>query len=313
MHYAVAVGCIFRYSMPFREGKNWAKIFSFFRENNITRIETESYGRFFVSDAVYADYLNFLAKEEAKGLEVSLHRGGGDLSAPLEAARKTAVSAVLKELERNLRFINPSLLVLHPGAVCLDEADEARRYRHLAESLKPILEKCAKHRIKLCVENMRWQYPVKGEMELEALLGKTGVERCLREEPDKAFIRVGSDLKRLEEFVMSFKSDHIGICLDTGHAHISEGKKFSEKMKKYGAKICHVHASDNFGRNDDHLPPSKAAIDWDAFFAALRAMNYTGWYELEIVLKEAQNASDEHILKVISEGQEFAASNLTYS
>src|SRR3954453_5481601 len=52
----------------------------------------------------------------------------------------------------------------------------------------------------------------------------------------------------------------VGVCLDTGHAHLS-GDLYSV-MHKLGRHLRMVHAHDNHGKGDDHLPPGTGTIDW---------------------------------------------------
>jgi sugar phosphate isomerase/epimerase len=59
-----------------------------------------------------------------------------------------------------------------------------------------------------------------------------------------------------------------------------------------------VHASDNLGKGDDHLPPGKGTIDWDGLLAHLARIEFAGTLILELsgrqpqseVLAEAQQA-----------------------
>lgn len=65
--------------------------------------------------------------------------------------------------------------------------------------------------------------------------------------------------------------DHsfLGLCLDTGHAHVKEGVKTAvENMAPY-LFTCHLH--DNNGRADQHLPPGHGTIDWDFLVTALKS------------------------------------------
>jgi len=47
----------------------------------------------------------------------------------------------------------------------------------------------------------------------------------------------------------------IRLTLDVGHANLGGGKnRSSEFIRLYGYRIGHVHANDNFGKEDAHLP-----------------------------------------------------------
>jgi sugar phosphate isomerase/epimerase len=64
--------------------------------------------------------------------------------------------------------------------------------------------------------------------------------------------------------------DHVGICLDLGHAHITVG--VAQAIGTLGARIASVHAHDNHGLKDEHLWPGDGSIDWPAAVQALKAL-----------------------------------------
>jgi len=94
---------------------------------------------------------------------------------------------------------------------------------------------------------------------------------------------------------------NIGICLDTGHAYL--GKELETAVAKFGRHLCMVHASDNRGAYDDHLPPGTGNIDWAHLVERLREGAFGGTIMLEIagrgeipqVLHEARMA--RHFLR----------------
>lgn len=72
----------------------------------------------------------------------------------------------------------------------------------------------------------------------------------------------------------------VGICLDTGHAHL--GEDLPAVAHKLSGHLWMVHASDNRGRRDDHLPPGDGEIDWASFLAHLYHLHFNGTFILEI-------------------------------
>jgi sugar phosphate isomerase/epimerase len=62
----------------------------------------------------------------------------------------------------------------------------------------------------------------------------------------------------------------IGICLDTGHAHIADS--VSDAIRTLGARIGSVHVHDNHAIRDEHLWPGNGTIDWDKTMTALKAL-----------------------------------------
>jgi sugar phosphate isomerase/epimerase len=64
--------------------------------------------------------------------------------------------------------------------------------------------------------------------------------------------------------------DHVGVCLDLGHAHITVG--VAEAIATLNARIGSVHSHDNRGVKDEHLWPGDGSIDWPAAVKALKAL-----------------------------------------
>ena len=53
----------------------------------------------------------------------------------------------------------------------------------------------------------------------------------------------------------AIESPHVGACLDTGHANISGD--IYRILYKLSGHLQFLHANDNHGRGDDHLPPGQ--------------------------------------------------------
>ncbi|WP_263355698.1 sugar phosphate isomerase/epimerase family protein [Acidicapsa ligni] len=62
----------------------------------------------------------------------------------------------------------------------------------------------------------------------------------------------------------------IGVCLDTGHAHITVG--VTDAIATLGDRIVSVHVHDNHAVRDEHLWPGEGSIDWPATAKALNAL-----------------------------------------
>jgi sugar phosphate isomerase/epimerase len=75
----------------------------------------------------------------------------------------------------------------------------------------------------------------------------------------------------------------VGICLDTGHAYLS-GDLHTVAQKLQG-HLWMVHASDNHGSRDDHLPPGEGSIAWPALIARLIESQFRGAVILEIAAR----------------------------
>jgi len=89
-----------------------------------------------------------------------------------------------------------------------------------------------------------------------------------------------------------------GACLDTGHAYLSGS--LHQVMHKLSGHLKVVHANDNLGRQDDHLPPGKGKINWRDTLEQLENIGFTGGFILElsgegkrpptVILEEARRA-----------------------
>jgi sugar phosphate isomerase/epimerase len=75
-------------------------------------------------------------------------------------------------------------------------------------------------------------------------------------------------------------SAEVGVCLDTGHASLSGD--LSNAVRKFAGRIRLVHAHDNGGTFDDHLPPGEGNIDWDGLVRELAITGFAGAIVLEL-------------------------------
>ena len=89
--------------------------------------------------------------------------------------------------------------------------------------------------------------------------------------------------------------DDAGICLDLGHAHITEG--VAHALAAMGPRIASVHVHDNHGLKDEHLWPGEGTIDWPATMKALKALPESPALVLELDSKfgEPHHGLDERI------------------
>ena len=299
MRYGLALDCIFRECEAFKTMTRFDEAIRRVRGLGVETIEIEVHRRYEYTDETWERKLALLSSEA--GLTVTLHHGDPKISSLDNDVRLESVSGVCSGIERTTRFLQAELIVLHPGGPVADEAERERRYERLGESTREILDACAEHDVKVAYENMRFQYPLPDYPGLVRLVGERELERLVREEPMRAFPRVGSSTPRLLEFVRSFDTDALGVCIDTGHANISEGRALPERIRLCADKLHHVHTSDNFGINDDHLPPGMADIDWHATYAALEDIGYGGTVLLEIIPRSggASGVAVEDVLRLV--------------
>src|SRR5438132_4237192 len=92
---------------------------------------------------------------------------------------------------------------------------------------------------------------------------------------------------RLVEFIRTAHFDDVGVCFDTGHAHImSDVPSAFESVKKY---VHSTHIHDNTKDRDSHLWPGAGSIDWKQTMELLRSAPNAPPLLLEIEADEKVN------------------------
>jgi sugar phosphate isomerase/epimerase len=79
--------------------------------------------------------------------------------------------------------------------------------------------------------------------------------------------------------------------LDIAHANV-KGEKTSEFLKAHGAKLAHVHVSDNKRVNDDHLPLGVGIINWPEQIGLLKASGYDSTITVEVFTPDREYVID---------------------
>jgi sugar phosphate isomerase/epimerase len=75
-------------------------------------------------------------------------------------------------------------------------------------------------------------------------------------------------------------SVEVGVCLDTGHAAISGD--LHNLVLKLAGHLKMIHANDNRGVHDDHLPPGDGRIDWESLLREMGRIGFEGVFILEL-------------------------------
>jgi sugar phosphate isomerase/epimerase len=194
---------------------------------------------------------------EARGLVVhSLHAPFSpqiDITLLDDDARRQAVVEVKRAAEA-LATLGGRVLVIHPGSEIGQDAHRMmERLHRSADSLNELHSHCAALGLTLAVEDM---LP-------HLLAGRT------------------ADLLWLLE---QLPNDHVGFCLDTGHAYLA--RELIQRIDLFGPWLLLLHASDTHGSYDDHLPPGEGAINWQDVVHALRRVGFNGAMILEVAGRE---------------------------
>jgi sugar phosphate isomerase/epimerase len=188
---------------------------------------------------------------------VSIHAPFGgilDLSDPNPHHRSAAIGGIMQAASV-LRELGGSIVVVHPSDVPRDSQDVGQRLEASAGTLAVLAHSCWKMGLRLAIESP-----------LPHLIGGDPTEFA---------------------WLLEHVDQHVGVCLDTSHTFL--GQHWAEFLKVAGSRLIHVHACDNRGSFDDHLPPGEGVIDWREVAESLRRVSYDGWIVLEIACMDASN------------------------
>jgi sugar phosphate isomerase/epimerase len=175
-----------------------------------------------------------------------------------DGVRRASLNEVLESLEVAAEF-QPLKIVAHPPYIGGLGLMVMKQALHMAKnSLWAIALKAEQLGLNLCLENMfpRCQY---------------GVETI-------DFIKIFEQLP------------YLNLTLDTGHANIGNpgGYRILEFIETFSDRIGHVHISDNFGKQDNHLPIGTGTINFDTVVKSLKRIGYKDTVTFEIFSKDRE-------------------------
>ncbi|MFQ6040478.1 MAG: sugar phosphate isomerase/epimerase family protein, partial [Candidatus Poribacteria bacterium] len=166
---------------------------------------------------------------------------GSNLSAIDDEERAKALEMDQKLLQK-VGMAGVEALVIHPG-VAEDNEENLRTMSSLiVESLSELVVAAEQEGVKLALENMLPKHP-------------------------------GSDGEELLNMVKQIDSPWLGVCFDSGHAHVAgDMRKHFETLKD---SIITFHIQDNDSTRDMHLQPGYGTTNWRDFADVLNTMNFT--------------------------------------
>lgn len=88
----------------------------------------------------------------------------------------------------------------------------------------------------------------------------------------------------------------LGVTLDVAHLHTAN-LGLAKIVRRLGARINHVHVTDNHADFDSHSPIGEGTIRWDKVASALLAIGYGGVIEVERSLADGGVRSSFDALK----------------
>ena len=172
-----------------------------------------------------------------------------------DSLRKASLQENLEALEAAAE-LGIEKVVLHPGYITgmgKFVIDKAKRYG--LESIEAILKKANSLGMTLCIENMF---------------------------PQAHFLTQPHEFQEVFEIF-----PEIRLALDIGHANLGgDRNRAIEFIQRYGYRIGHIHANDNFGKEDNHLPIGAGIIDFDRIIKALKQTSYDETMTIEVFSKD---------------------------
>ena len=170
--------------------------------------------------------------------------------------RQASIDEVFASLEV-AADMQPLKVVLHPSYIMgLGAFVPDLTRAHALESLEIIVEKAQALGLCLCLENMfpKTQWLVNPEEFVEILA----------------------------------KFPTVNLLLDIGHAHIEDatGKRCLRFIEMFPDRIGHLHVSDHFGKDDQHLPLGAGIIDFSKIVTALKGIGYNDTITLEVFSRD---------------------------
>jgi len=172
-----------------------------------------------------------------------------------ESLRRVSVEENLEALEAAAQ-LGVQKATLHPGYISgLGKFVLPRAKQHGMDSIESILKKATSLNITLCIENLF---------------------------PQAHFLFSPHEFQEVFEAFPELR-----LTLDVGHANLGGGKnKSSEFIHRYGHRINHVHANDNFGKEDNHLPIGAGIIDFQKILRELHQARYDETITLEVFSRD---------------------------
>ncbi len=205
-----------------------------------------------------------------------------DASSPDDALRLKTLR-IFKENLENARKIGAEIVVMHPGKWSPD-----------------IILKDAS--LQRCIDTFS---------EIAAFAFKIGVKIAIENLPPGFICDNVEDLYRILHGIRRNTGNNgiAGICLDTGHANISNNLEMY--IRQFGKDIFSMHIHDNhgdtgsnktFAEDDTHIMPGYGNVNWKNFFKNIVQIEYDNAFIFELM---RDNNYEKDIFKVLSGIKEF--------
>jgi sugar phosphate isomerase/epimerase len=179
-------------------------------------------------------------------------------------------------------------------AINLVDSDKARRVESMDE-IKRALEVAETIPLSFLVQHLggsgegfdphKFDYALSSIEHLHAFAKPLGVKVLLENIPNEM-----ATPERLLEIIDTLHLADLGICFDTGHAHLMSSVEQALELLQKHIRSTHLH--DNGGLKDDHLFPGEGKIDWKQVMKLLREAPHVPPLLMEIEGGERKDIGD---------------------
>ncbi len=193
------------------------------------------------------------------GLEVAVHGPFQSLSigAPDAVVREYSMAVLMRGLEVARCFRAPTM-VFHTGFLPqYPPRTRAKWMNYFSGNLERLLQKANELEVMLALENTY--------------------------ETDTGLFR---------EIFQLFPEPPLGMCLDTSHATCYGKIDPALWTHEFADRICHVHCSDNDGKQDLHMDLGTGKVDFSSILAPLAAIESPASVTFETSLETAEISRD---------------------
>ena len=190
---------------------------------------------------------------------------GCNLSNPDDEERGNAIQKT-RDLLYKAVSADVEVIIIHPGIGGTADAKEQDRLNLLSyDSISQLMDAAAETGVAMALENMLPDHP-------------------------------GCEIRHILETVGKINSPLLGICFDSGHAHVCGN--MTESMEAFGQRMIGIHMQDNDGTKDMHLQPPYGTTDWPAFVETLKKIDYNR--PITIETRPWTGSSYKQMLKEVS-------------
>jgi sugar phosphate isomerase/epimerase len=130
---------------------------------------------------------------------------------------------------------------------------------------------------------------------------RESLKKVLDKLPSNCFLCVENDIGGIEQIegllnlIKVFRSEKIGLTLDLGHV-LAGGGDIEECIRTAGDQLKVIHAHDNDGTQDAHLPPGMGVMQWERLFEIIEATSFRGPFVWEI--RDPTLGKDENFVEL---------------